>query len=76
MIVSPGSNGLLNRHERLRRLALPPAQDGDRLGEDAHLEQAVRDGARQPDRSRELGIEMDRVVVTGRVGVGVDLLLA
>src|SRR5256885_12913895 len=42
-------------------------------GQQSHLEHAVRDEARQPDRASELVVEMDRVVVTGHLRIFGDL---
>src|SRR5438105_2306074 len=74
-----GVTGLDHSREADRQLAQPlgPARGlrGDDRGH-AHLQHAVRDHTRQADRLRESLVEVDRVHVTRRAGVGRDLLLA
>src|SRR5262249_24684259 len=55
-----------------------PAQAAGLAGDarqQAHLQHAVRDDPRQPDRARELRVQLDRVVVARRLRVRGDLLL-
>src|SRR5439155_281832 len=53
----------------------PPRPARDRLGEDAQLEQPMSDGSGQPDRAREIRVDVDGVVIARSLGVGVDLCL-
>src|SRR5439155_23901774 len=54
--------------------ARPPRRFGRDGGGDSHLQHAVSDHPGQADRSREIIVEMDRVLVTGRFRVIGDLL--
>src|SRR5215472_1818372 len=76
-LLAAERNGVA-RADHAREPAAQPAQAPRLAGdprEESHLQHAVRDDPREPDRARELVVEVDRVPIAGRGGVRGDLLL-